>query len=70
MTPEVNEKMVMVPHGWWLPEMPAEEPSLSGVFDINVNMLIPMGYQGTSGYGGSPYKSMSCKVYRAEKGLY
>jgi hypothetical protein len=31
---------------------------------INVNQLIPMGYQSRSGFGGGPYKSMLCKLYK------
>ena len=63
MTPIVHRQMVMVPHGWWLPEKEGEDHSY-GVWDINVNQLIPMGYQSRSGFGGGPYKSMLCKVYK------
>jgi hypothetical protein len=29
-----------------------------------VNQLIPMGYQSKSGFGGGPYKSMLCRIYK------
>ena len=64
LTPIVHPKMVMAPHGWWYPEKEGED-HLYGVWDINVNQLIPMGYQSKSGFGGGPYKSMLCKIYKA-----
>jgi anaerobic selenocysteine-containing dehydrogenase len=55
--------MVMAAHGWWFPEKPQPAPSLSGVWDSNINQLIPMGYQGKDGLG-APIKHMLCKVYK------
>jgi anaerobic selenocysteine-containing dehydrogenase len=63
ITPVVHPKTVMAPHGWWLPEADGKAPYFYGVFDINVNLLIPMGCQGKSGFGGAPLKTMLCKVY-------
>ena len=63
LTPIVHRQMVMVPHGWWLPEKEGKD-HLYGVWDININQLIPMGYQSRSGFGGGPYKSMLCKIYK------
>jgi anaerobic selenocysteine-containing dehydrogenase len=65
LTPIIHPKTIMVPHGWWFPEKEGSDPSLFGVWDVNVNQLIPMGYNGAAGYG-SPIKSMLCKVYKAE----
>lgn len=64
VTPIVHPRVVMVTHGWWFPEKPGSEPSLFGVWEVNVNQLIPMGYSGKSGHG-CPLKSMLCKVYKA-----
>jgi hypothetical protein len=55
----------MAEHGWWFPEKEGKEPSLFGVWDVNVNQLIPMGHEGKAGLG-SPIKSMLCKVYKAK----
>ena len=55
--------MVMTAHGWWFPEEPGAEPSLFGVWKSNINLLIPMGYQGKDGLG-APIKHMLCKVYK------
>lgn len=65
VTPIAHPKIVMVTHGWWFPEKPGPEPSLFGVWEVNINQLIPMGYTGKSGHG-SPFKNMLCKVYKAE----
>lgn len=59
----VPPEMVMVPHGWWFPEEPGEEPSLFGAWKSNINQLIPMGSQGKDGLG-APLKNLLCKVYR------
>ena len=66
VTLEVPPWMVMAAHGWWFPEEPAAAPSLFGVWKSNVNLLIPMGYQGKDGLG-APIKHMLCKVYKVGK---
>jgi anaerobic selenocysteine-containing dehydrogenase len=63
LTPVVHPKTVMAPHGWWYPEKEGASPHLYGIWDINVNQLIPMGHQGKSGFGGAPLKTMLCKIY-------
>lgn len=62
-TAVVHPRMAMAPHGWWYPEKEGKDPYLYGVWDINVNQLIPMGCQGKSGFGGAPLKTMLCKIY-------
>ena len=63
VTPVVPRWMVMAAHGWWFPEKPAPEPSLFGVWESNINQLLPMGYQGKDGLG-APIKHSLCKVYK------
>ncbi len=63
VTPMIHPKMVMVPAGWWFPEKEGTEPSLFGVWDVNVNQLIPNKCVGKSGHG-APIKNMLCKVYK------
>lgn len=62
VTPVVPPWMVMVPHGWWLPETQGTEPYLFGIWEYNCNQLIPTGCQSKSGYGGGAYKTMLCRV--------
>jgi anaerobic selenocysteine-containing dehydrogenase len=67
VTPTIHPKVVMVPHGWWLPETDGREPNLFGIWDINCNQLIPTGTQGRSGFGGGAYKTTLCRVRKIEK---
>ncbi|MGB8952131.1 MAG: molybdopterin-dependent oxidoreductase [Candidatus Aminicenantales bacterium] len=55
--------MVMAAHGWWFPEKPGRAPSLFGVWESNINQLIPMGFQGKDGLG-APIKHLLCRVYK------
>ncbi len=64
VTPIVPPWLVMTPHGWWLPETQGTEPYLFGIWDYNVNQLIPTGCQSQSGYGGGAYKTMLCRIVK------
>ncbi|MGV8083993.1 MAG: molybdopterin-dependent oxidoreductase [Coriobacteriia bacterium] len=64
VTPVVRPDLVSAAHGWWFPEKDAEEPSLFGVWEANVNQLIPHKEIGKMGFG-APYKCLPCKVYKA-----
>lgn len=65
VTPVIHPDIVMAEHGWWFPEKKGTEPELFGIWDVNVNQLIPMSHEGKGGLG-SPIKSMLCKVYKAK----
>lgn len=67
VTPVVPEWMIMAPHGWWFPEKKAAEPDLYGMWDSNINQLIPMGHQGKDGQG-APIKHSMCRIYKCEGG--
>jgi anaerobic selenocysteine-containing dehydrogenase len=66
LTPVVPRWMVMAAHGWWFPEKPGEEPSLFGVWESNINQLIPMGFQGKDGLG-APMKNLLCRLYKVNE---
>ncbi len=63
LTPVVPEWMIMASHGWWFPEKEAAEPSLYGVWESNINQLIPMNHHGKDGQG-APIKHSMCKIYK------
>jgi anaerobic selenocysteine-containing dehydrogenase len=63
LTPVVPEWMIMASHGWWFPEKEAAEPSLFGVWESNINQLIPMNHQGKDGQG-APIKHSMCRIYK------
>ena len=66
LTPVVPRWMVMAAHGWWFPEKPGAEPSLFGVWESNINQLIPMGFQGKDGLG-APIKHLLCRLYKVSE---
>lgn len=68
VTPIIHPKVIMVPHGWWLPETEGREPYLYGIWEYNCNLLIPIGTQSRSGFGGGAYKTTLCRVRKMEKG--
>jgi anaerobic selenocysteine-containing dehydrogenase len=67
VTPIVHPRVISVPHGWWLPETEGREPNLFGMWKINCNLLVPMGTQGKSGYGGGAYKTTLVRVAKVEE---
>lgn len=57
--------VVNVQAGWWFPEMPAEEPSLHGLWESNANVLTiddPDACDPLS--GGWQVRALLCKVYK------
>lgn len=65
--PLIHPRVVQAAHGWWLPEIKPED--MFGLWDVNINQLIPDGTSAKCGFGGGQYKSLLCKVYRAESGV-
>lgn len=65
VTEAIHPKVVHATHGWWFPEKDAEEPSLFGVWESNINTLMPHQHNGKLGFGDT-FKSILCKVYKAE----
>ena len=65
LTPTIHPKIVITSHGWWFPEKEGKDPELFGVWDVNINQLIPLGHTGKTGHG-APLKSMLCKIYKEE----
>ncbi|OGP62723.1 MAG: dimethylsulfide dehydrogenase [Deltaproteobacteria bacterium RBG_13_49_15] len=63
VTPVVPVWMVMAAHGWWFPEKEPGEPFLFGMWESNINQLIPMNHQGKDGMG-APIKHSMCNIYK------
>jgi anaerobic selenocysteine-containing dehydrogenase len=66
ITDGIHPGVVHSQHGWWFPEKPGPEPSLFGVWESNINLLLPRGWTGKSGLG-YPFKAQMCRVYKAEE---
>lgn len=56
----IRKDTVAADHGWWFPERGAEDGTLFGVMESNINQLLPM-RPGKTGLGCS-YKSQLCKI--------
>jgi anaerobic selenocysteine-containing dehydrogenase len=63
----IHPKIVSASHGWWFPEKGPGD--WFGVWEASVNVMIPHNTQSKHGFGGGQYKSLLCKVYRAEGGI-
>jgi len=63
----IHPQVVHGEHGWWLPEMPGNEPWLRGAWESNINVLTaddPERLNPRS--GGWPLKTALCKVYKCK----
>ncbi|HJN85757.1 MAG: molybdopterin-dependent oxidoreductase [Dehalococcoidia bacterium] len=63
----IHPRVVAASHGWWFPEKGADE--WFGVWDANLNLLIPHNTQSSHGFGGGQYKALLCKLYKADGGI-
>lgn len=66
VTPIVPRWMVMAAHGWWFPEKDGAAPDLYGVWESNINLLLPMNAQGKDGLG-APIKHSMCKICKFDE---
>jgi anaerobic selenocysteine-containing dehydrogenase len=53
----VKPNHIQTQHGWWMPEMEGKESSLFGVWDYQINKLVPGPQYSNSGFGGGQYKT-------------
>lgn len=65
LTPIIRRDTVAADHGWWYPEQEASSPSLYGVWEANVNTMIPHKEIGKLGFGNLA-KSIPCKIYKSD----
>lgn len=62
ITRRVKPQHIHTMHGWWLPELEGKEPSLFGVWDYQINKIIPGPQCSKSGFGGGQYKTTLCTL--------
>lgn len=69
ITPIVKEGVIHSKHAWWYPEKGPDDVGYGpfGVWDANINQLVPHGVFGKLGFG-SPFKCMIANVEKAEGG--
>jgi anaerobic selenocysteine-containing dehydrogenase len=66
LTSGIDPRVICSQQGWWYPEKSGAIPDLFGVWEANVNLLLPGGWTGKSGHG-YPYKCQMCRVYKMEE---
>jgi len=66
ITLKVKPTEVQTMHGWWLPELPGKAPDLFGVWDYQINKIIPGPQCSKSGFGGGQYKTTLCTLSKIE----
>ncbi len=64
----VKPNHIQTPHGWWMPEMKGSEPELFGVWDYQINQLIPGPQGSSSGFGGGQYKTTLVTLEKMTEG--
>jgi anaerobic selenocysteine-containing dehydrogenase len=62
----IDPRVVHSQHGWWFPEKAGPEPDLFGAWESNINLLLPSGWTGKSGFG-YPFKTQMCRIYKVEE---
>ena len=61
---QIHEKVVSIPHGWWLPEEPGPD---HGVFEVCSNVLVDDDPDNCDVVlGSSPLKGLLCRISKAE----
>jgi len=68
LTPVVKPDHIQTLHGWWMPEMKGPEPDLFGVWDYQINQLIPGPQYSKSGFGGGQYKTTLVRLAKIAEG--
>jgi anaerobic selenocysteine-containing dehydrogenase len=68
LTLKVKPNHIQTLHGWWMPEMKGAEPDLFGVWDYQINKIIPGPQCSTSGFGGGQYKTTLVKLTKITEG--
>ncbi|MBI2877269.1 MAG: molybdopterin oxidoreductase, partial [Candidatus Tectomicrobia bacterium] len=61
----IHPQVVHADGHWWYPEMPAEDPSLFGVWESNINAIAPGSSEMFDYEGDNPLRALLCRVYRA-----
>ena len=63
----VHPKTINTMHGWWMPEQKGAEPSLFGVWDYQINQLVPGPQDSVAGFGGGQYKTTLVRLAKIEE---
>ena len=68
ITKRVKPTEIQTLHGWWMPEQEGAEPNLFGVWDYQINQLVPGPQESQSGFGGGQYKTTLVTLEKINEG--
>jgi len=67
LTTGIDPRVVHADGYWWYPELPGEEPCLFGVWDSNINAILPDDPELCDYTGDNYFRALLCKVYKAKE---
>ena len=67
LTTGIDPRVVIADPFWWYPELPGREPSLFGVWDSNINAIVPDEPEVCSYAGDNYFRALLCRVYKAKE---
>jgi anaerobic selenocysteine-containing dehydrogenase len=63
----IDPRVVSTEFAWWFPEKPAEEPSLHGAWESNINAILNEGPDFRDSMTGAwVLRAVQCRVYKDE----
>lgn len=63
----IHPKVVHADSMWWFPELPGKDPSLFGVWESNINAIVPDGPEYCDYAGDNYIRGLLCRVYKANE---
>ena len=67
LTEGIDPRVVHADAYWWFPELPKNEPCLFGVWESNINAILPDAPELCDYAGDNYFRALLCKVYKAEE---
>jgi anaerobic selenocysteine-containing dehydrogenase len=67
LTPTLHPRVVHYEAHWWFPELLAAEPSLYGMWDVNVNVVVPNDPPYEDICGTPPLRAILCKIFKVKE---
>ena len=63
----IDPRLVTAEHGWWFPKEPGEEPSLHGLWQSNINVVVDDDLNLCDPQSGAwTFREQLCRVYKAD----
>lgn len=67
LTTGIDPRVAHADGYWWYPDMPGEDPCLFGVWESNINAILPDVPQVCDYAGNNYFRATLCRVYRAKE---